>query len=112
MLSRAIEDIAVADLEQLITSQVSEGRTLEYKREMSSTAESKEVPLLAAVSSFANTSGGDLLIGVQAIDGVATALCGVEVGSLDREVLRLEQIVRDGIDPRMPKVEFRADSFV
>ena len=108
MLSRAIEDIVVADLEQLITGQVSESRILEYKREMSSAAESKEVPLLAAVSSFANTSGGDLLIGVEAIDGVATELCGVEVESLDREVLRLEQIVRDGIDPRMPKVEFRA----
>ena len=45
---------------------------------------------------------------MEAIDGVATELCGVEVESLDREVLRLEQIVRDGIDPRMPKVEFRA----
>ena len=107
MLSRAIEDIAAADLERLITSQIREGKTLEYKREMSSTAESKEVPLLAAVSSFANTSGGDLLIGVEAIDGVATELCGVEVESLDREVLRLEQIVRDGIEPRMPKVEFQ-----
>lgn len=107
MLSRAIEDIAVADLEQLITGQVSEGRTLEYKREISSAAESKEVRLLAAVSSFANTSGGDLLIGVEAIDGVASELCGVEVGSLDKEILKLEQIVRDGIDPRMPKVEFR-----
>lgn len=107
MLSRTIEDIAVADLEQLITGQVSEGRTLEYKREISSAAESKEVRLLAAVSSFANTSGGDLLIGVEAIDGVATELCGVEVGSLDNEILRLEQIVRDGIDPRMPKVGFR-----
>ena len=58
MLSRAIEDIAVADLEQLITGQVSESRTLEYKREISSAAESKEVPLLAAVSSFANTREG------------------------------------------------------
>lgn len=107
MLSRAIEEIAVAELEHLIVSQVREGRTLEYKREVSSTAESKEVPLLAAVSSFANTSDGDLLIGVEAIDGVATELCGVEMESLDKEVLRLEQIVRDGIEPRMPKVEFQ-----
>ena len=108
MLPRAIEDIVVADLEQLIASQVREGRALEYKRELSSAAESKEVRLLAAVSSLANTSGGDLLIGVEAIDGVATELCGVEVESLDRETLRLEQIVRDGIEPRMPKVEFQA----
>ena len=53
MLPRVIEDIAVADLEQLIASQVREGRSLEYKREMSSAAESKEVRLLAAVSSLA-----------------------------------------------------------
>ena len=39
---------------------------------------------------------------------MATELCGVEVESLDRENLRLEQIVRDGIEPRMPKVEFHA----
>ena len=108
MLSRAIEDIAVADLEQLVTGQVREGRTLEYKREVSSTAESKEVPLLAAVSSFANTSGGDLLIGVEAVDGVATALRGVQVDSLDRETLRLEQVVRDGIEPRISGVKYRA----
>ena len=108
MLSRAIEDISVADLERLISDQVPEGRTLEYKRDMSSSAESKEVPMLAAVSSFGNTSGGDLLIGVEAVDGVATALPGVEVDNLDKETLRLEQIVRDSIDPRMPRVEFRA----
>lgn len=108
MLSRAVEDISVADLERLISDQVPEGRTLEYKRDISSTAESKEVPMLAAVSSFGNTSGGDLLIGVEAVDGVATALPGVEVDSLDKETLRLEQIIRDGIDPRVSKVEFRA----
>lgn len=108
MLSRTIEDIAIADLEQLITSQVPEGRLLEYKREVGSTAESKEVPLLATISSFANAGGGDLLVGVEAIDGLATILCGVEVENLDREILRLEQLVRNGIEPRIPKVEFRA----
>ena len=108
MLSRVIDDIAVTDLKQLIASQAPEGRTLEYKREMSSTAESKVVPLLATVSSFANTGGGDLLIGVEATDGVASALRGVEVENLDREILRLEQLVRDGIEPRIPKVDFRA----
>lgn len=108
MLPRTLEDVSVADLEQLIASQVPEGRSLEYKREVSSTAESKEVPLLATVSSFANAGGGDLLVGVEATDGLATRLCGVEVENLDREVLRLEQLVRNGIEPRIPKVEFRA----
>ena len=79
--------------------------TLEYKREMPGRGD--PVPFLAAVSSFANTSGGDLLVGVEAEEGVPIALPGVEVASVDQETLRLTQVVGTGLDPRLPHLEFQ-----
>ena len=58
-----------------------------------------------AVSAFANTAGGDLLLGVEAVEGVATALPGLDLDNPDGETLRLENMIRDGLEPRLPRVE-------
>ena len=92
----------------LIDGEVAEGKTIEYKREMLGRAESDTVPFLATVSSLANTSGGDLLIGVEALDGLPKALPGVEVTSIDKERLRLEQLMANGLEPRLPRVDIHS----
>ena len=61
-----------------------------------------------AVSAFANTAGGDLLLGVEAVEGVATALPGLDLDNPDGETLRLENMIRDGLEPRLPRVDIRA----
>ena len=61
------------------------------------------VKFLAAVSSFANTAGGDLLIGIDAKDGVPKAITGVAFDNLDNEKLRLEQLLAICHCPRRPK---------
>jgi hypothetical protein len=105
MIPKAIHDIGRDDLQDLIGGPVAEGKTIEYKREMPGKGDSEAVPFLASVSSFANTSGGDLLIGVEAVDGIATALPGVELASPDQEKLRLEQLMATGLEPRLPRVD-------
>ena len=87
MIPRPIEAVDEAALNSLIENQVSEGKTMEYKRELSIAADSKKIPLLATVSSFANTAGGDLLIGVEAVSGSPVDLPGVKTDDVDAEKL-------------------------
>jgi predicted HTH transcriptional regulator len=105
MIPKAIHDIGLDDLRALIEGGVAEGKTIEYKREMPSGADSGTVPFLASVSSFANTSGGDFLIGVETDEGLPKAFPGVEAASVDKEKLRLEQILANGLEPRLPRVD-------
>ena len=101
MLPVAIKDVDISILQDLIVSGVREEKTIEYKREMPSDA----VRFLATVSSFANTAGGDILLGVEANDGVPVKLPGIEIDNLDREKLRIEQVLRNGLEPRLPQVD-------
>ena len=105
MIPGPIKDVDVTALQALITNEVREGKTIEYKLKMPGSADSDVVPLLATVSSFANTGGGDLLIGVEAVDGVPQQLPGLEIDNLDKDTLRIEQLIRGNIEPRIPRVE-------
>jgi len=64
MIEKPIDKIAHHDIESLVTNQVRERRTLEYKRELPGNKDSDKNEFLADVSSFANAIGGDLLFGV------------------------------------------------
>ena len=105
MIPGAIEDIDRDALYGLVMNQVRERKTIKYKREVPGTAENDFVPFIANVSSLANTVGGDLLLGVEAIDGIPSGLPGMELDNIDREILRLEQILRNGVQPRIPQVD-------
>ena len=63
MIPKRFEDIGFSDLEALINNQVAEGKTIEYKKEIVTNASSDKEPFLAGVSAFANTIGGDFIIG-------------------------------------------------
>src|SRR5437773_200695 len=88
MIPKPTQDIRLGDLESLV-GRVPEGKTIEYKREMPAGTRDEKIKFLAAVSSLANTAGGDLLIGVEAKDGVPVAIPGIIAASLDDEKLRL-----------------------
>jgi hypothetical protein len=62
---------------------------------------------LKDVSSFANTSGGHLIIGIDEKDGVPTQIVPV-VSSVDQELQRLENLARDGLEPRIAGIQMRA----
>lgn len=100
MIQKKVTEVEIADIQELVTSQISEGKTIEYKRELSLGSDSEKKEFLADVSSFANTGDGDLLFGVEAKDGIPIAINPLHIESIDAETLRLESIVRSGIDPR------------
>jgi len=105
MIPKRLEDITFADIQVLKDNAVKEGKTIEYKSEVPSNADSDKVKFLAGVSAFANTVGGDFIIGAETDKGIPISLDGVILSDIDAEKLRLEQILQNGLEPRLPKVD-------
>lgn len=107
LLHIPLVDIDDKQLKRLIDAQVSESRDIEFKRDPYGNSDGDHAEWLADVSSFANTAGGDLIIGLEAEKGVPTALAPLSIDA-DREILRLEQIARSNLQPRIPNLQFKS----
>ncbi|MGM4982567.1 AlbA family DNA-binding domain-containing protein [Rhizobium sp. 11_C7_N12_5] len=101
MISRAFDEVGRGDLEALIANSVSERRDLEFKRDLPGETSDAIKEFLADVTSLANAQGGDLIFGIEEKGGVATALVGLTVASQDETLQRLENTLRDSIDPKL-----------
>ncbi len=101
MIPKKIDDIAEEDLLALISGSVSEGRTLEYKRQLPASGDSDKKEFLADLSSFANSGGGDLIFGLEEDQGIPTQIVGLQAADIDLEIRRLESIIASGLDPRI-----------
>jgi Putative DNA-binding domain len=95
-----LTDISEAQLLRLKEAQVPEGRTVDYKRDTYGGNNDQKREFLKDIVSFANSRGGHIIIGMDAKDGLPTELVGVGEPP-DPEVLRLENLARDGIEPRV-----------
>lgn len=100
MITKKLENIEVADLDSLVQNNVQENKSLEYKAELPGNTYDSKKEFLADISSLANTDGGDMLFGVQEADGVPQANFGISIPSVDAEIARLENIIREGVSPR------------
>src|SRR5947209_7493670 len=114
MIQKQFDKIEKADLESLVLNEVREGRTLDFKQQLPSNADKDKKEFLADASSFANATGGDLLIGVVEkrdgegkTTGVPESVPGLAGINADAEVRRLENMVRDGIKPRVAGIQAR-----
>ncbi len=101
VIAKTLEAITWADIEQLAIKQTSEGRRLEFKLELPSGRDADTKELLADLTSFANSDGGDLIIGIRDEGGTAGEIVGIDARLVDGAVLRLDNIARDGVDPRL-----------
>jgi hypothetical protein len=101
-----LPQIDEGELNQLIRAKVGEARDIEYKLETYGGSEADHAEWLADVSSFANTAGGDIIIGMDAVAGLPTSLAPLAI-DLDKETLRLEQIARSSLQPRLASLEFK-----
>jgi hypothetical protein len=120
VIQKALGAIDKSDIESLVSESVPEGRTLEYKETLPGGKDSDKKEFLADVSSFSNASGGDMLYGIEEqrdSDGKPTGMpacvSGVAIPNADPEIRRLENMIRDGIKPRIPGVHLRTiDGFL
>lgn len=106
MIQKNIDEITEQDLQALIDNSVVERKTLEYKQTLPSNSDKGKKEFLADVSSFANASGGDLIYGIteDKKTGAPKLLEGLSIENVDQEISRLDNIIRDGIEPRIPSV--------
>ena len=100
------ETIGERDLVQLILDQVAEGLTLEYKRDAYAPSDEGKGELLKDVSSFVNSAGGHIVLGMNEAGGVPTELVGLDL-DLDAEMQRLENLFRTCLEPRVVGLRMR-----
>lgn len=103
-----MEAIDAVILDGLVSDEVAEGKTIEYKSALPERADKDKIEFLADVSSFANAGGGHILFGVIEQGGIPVKIPGLPGIDPDQERNRLESMLRDGLDPRLPGVGCRA----
>jgi predicted HTH transcriptional regulator len=95
------------DMDTLLNDQTPEGKLLDYKRELPGSTDEKKKEFLFDVSSFANASGGYLVYGVEEDAGIPRQFVDLGVANADAEIRRLQSIILDGLDPRIPGLGLR-----
>jgi Schlafen, AlbA_2 len=86
-------------LQALIAARIPEDRTIEYKRDLPSDSRDDRAEFLRDVVSFCNSSGGVIIYGMESQDGLPVRLSGFPTANCDASILKLEQIIRSGIEP-------------
>ncbi|MEX2247845.1 MAG: ATP-binding protein [Dehalococcoidia bacterium] len=112
MINKPLDAVDPRDIELLVENAVRERRTLEYKAELPGNTDAEKREFLSDVASLATASGGDVVFGVLdrrddegRATGVPDSICGLGNANLDAEILRLESLCRDSIDPRIHGIQ-------
>ena len=97
MINKKFDRIELSDIQLHYETLIREIKTTEFKRELKFDDKSQVKEFLYDISSFANSSGGDIFYGIDEKEG----LRGIPIDSLDQFVLKIEQLIRSGINPRI-----------
>ena len=105
--AKLLEDVSEADLQRLIDAGTPESRTLEFKAELPGRTSEDHKEFLRDVVAFSNGPGGHIIYGIEENNGIARNLRGMLDTMVDDEILRLEQIIRTGIEPIIHGLKIR-----
>lgn len=94
-----------ADLAALITSSAKEDRHLEFKRAWMLADDKGKCEFLKAVSAFANSRGGDLVLGMRSDNGVAVELTPLDLDNPDQARIQIRDLIRAHIRPPLGGVQ-------
>jgi hypothetical protein len=108
MIPKRISDIAAGDIQNLIDTGADESTTLEFKSQLVGSDRDARKEFLADICALANTQGGDMVFGLtETADGRAEEI-KPQTFSPDAEILRLTNILTDGLEPKLHGVVMRA----
>jgi hypothetical protein len=101
-----LDKISEEDINALILTGVPESPLIDYKRDTYGKKDDDKREFLADICSFANTMGGDIVIGVDESGGLPTAVTPI-AGDIDAERRRLESMALNGIEPRLSNLHIQ-----
>lgn len=102
MVNKFLGNIQFEDFQDLITNQVPESKTLEYKSILKLDKDADKKEFLYDISSFANASGGDIIFGISESNekGLPGSIDGID-GNIDEQCRKIENLIRDCVSPRI-----------
>jgi hypothetical protein len=104
---RSPTQLTEADLVALIGVEP-EGKSLDYKRDSVGSTDADKKEFLYDATSFANSQGGYLVFGMDEANGLPSQIVGISNTDPDKEILRLEQMLRAGVRPAISGVSTAA----
>ena len=109
MINKKINDITIDDINSLVENSVCESKTLDYKKELHLHSDSDKKEFLADISSFANSTGGDIIFGIEedSEDKTPTNIVGITFENEDKLVRRIEDLIRQSIQPIILNIEYK-----
>ncbi|WP_193098103.1 helix-turn-helix domain-containing protein [Burkholderia sp. Z1] len=111
MLHKAdLRDVTFADLQALKDNQIPESHTLDFKRDFPIDKDGR-ASLAADVVAFANTRGGDLILGADEQGGIISAFAPIKLEDVDAALRSLQSTLTDLIEPKIPGVHLEAVDF-
>ena len=107
-IDKDIKNITKEDLENLVRNHKQEDSFLDFKRDLYGKTDTDKKELLKDVSAFANGSGGEIIIGIEEDNySQAKTLCGFTTTNISVEKNRIEQIIMNGLEPKLDTFKVR-----
>lgn len=100
----SVDNLTLDDIQAVIDSEVEEGKSVEYKRELDigENPVKHKKKLVGEVVSFANDDGGYVIIGVREERGIPRQADGIETDDPDAIKEQWGSIIRNNTDPELP----------
>ena len=108
MLTKKLSDITIEDVYNLIEDEVCENKFLDYKSALNLETPDERKEFLADITAFANADGGDIVFGIKEDSDtkLPVELVGIDIQSTDDLILRIGNMLRDSVEPRIPSWEY------
>lgn len=108
VIDKNIKQITEEDLQNLVNNKRQEDTFLDFKRDCYGRTDTDKKELLKDVSAFANGSGGEIIIGIEEDNySQAKNLCGFISKNIAIEKNRIEQIILNGLEPKLDTFKVR-----
>jgi hypothetical protein len=105
LLHRIAASITREVLDGLVENGAHESQQLDYKQSLTLEGKEQKKDFLADICAFANTDGGDILVGIRSEKGVPVEITGMSNASVDSLRNKIEQILEHGLSPRLTSVQ-------
>ena len=105
MLALNLDTVTADLLRSVCDGKWPESISLEFKRDAPGTSDRDKQELLKDVCAFANAEGGDILFGIEEVEGTASGLAPITSERADALMRRISQTVEAGLEPRVLGVQ-------